>query len=94
MRGEVFVRKLNLGFAGLSLDGEWKEGLKAGVVRYKEEGLVGAYGFSVIFEGECEPEGFSGGESEGGRERLGRREAMGESLSASSCEDTIAIEEQ
>lgn len=53
-----------------------------------------ARGFGVIFEGECKPEGFSGGECEGRRERFGRREAMGESLLASSCKNTIAITKQ
>lgn len=86
------MRKLDLGFAGLPLDGEREEGLEAGVVGNEEESLVGACGFAVILQGECELEDFSGDESEG-RERFGRGEAMGESSSAS-CEDTIAIAKQ
>lgn len=87
------MRKFDLGFAGLPLDGEREEGLEASGVRDEEEGLVRTCSVDVILEGECEPEGFLGGESEGGRERLGRGEATGE-LSSASCEDTITIAKQ
>lgn len=71
------MRKLNLGFAGLPLDGEREEGLEASGVRDEEERLVRARSVDVVLDGEREPEGFLGGESEGGRERLGRGEATG-----------------